>query len=393
MNIDTTILHLSLIDGFGPAKIKQIFDFKPKEFELTDLYSMLPSDLINLFGFTPEIAKKIVHGLADRTLLEKELALLEKNSISWITSADDAYPPLLKAIHIPPEVLYYRGAALPSLADDHAKVIAIVGARQANNYGQRVVNQIVPPLVAQDWTIVSGGALGIDTMAHRATVDAGGRTIAVLGSGLLRPYPQSNWRLFDDIVDSGGTLVSSFSVQTEPLPGNFPARNRIIAGLSRGCIVVQAAVKSGARITAQCALDQSREVFAIPGPIDDPLSAGCNALIQEGAKLTTCIEDVFAEFEFEYPAIYPVVVANKEGVKKTHRQTTISESKQVSAPKYDPASPEGIILNLLAMGAASVDELVNETGLNLTSLNAKLFDLQIAGFIAQNFVGQWELVR
>jgi Predicted Rossmann fold nucleotide-binding protein involved in DNA uptake len=151
-------------------------------------------------------------------------------------------------------------------------------------------------MVENGWVIVSGGAIGADSMAHAKTVACGGRTMAIIGSGLLNPYPSSNEKLFNDILASGGLILSPFGMQTVARPGNFPARNRVIAGLSLGCVVVQAAKKSGASITAQLALDNGREVFAVPGLFHDELSIGCHALIQQGAKIISDAYDILAEF-------------------------------------------------------------------------------------------------
>ncbi len=220
-----------------------------------------------------------------------EQELLIKHNIRRITASDVEYPSYLKEIHCPPPQLYVQGELLNS----YTKLIAVVGSRKADSYGERVIASLVPELVAHGWAIVSGGALGADSFAHKATLQARGRTIVILGSGLLMPYPSSNRKLFSSIVDQGGSLVSSFSLDTPAYPSNFPARNRIISGMSRGVIVAQAAEKSGARITAHLALEQGREVFAIPGPIDHALSIGCNRLIQQGAKLVQTIDDIFTE--------------------------------------------------------------------------------------------------
>ena len=150
------------------------------------------------------------------------------------------------------------------MPQEHDACIAVVGSRSGTAYGKRAIQALIPPLVAQQWHIVSGGAMGIDAFAHQATLQAGGTTIAVLGSGLLQWYPAEHRRLFTEILEKNGTLLSAFPMNMEPLQGNFPARNRIIAGLSRACVVVQAAQKSGASITAKFALEQGREVFAVP---------------------------------------------------------------------------------------------------------------------------------
>ena len=158
------------------------------------------------------------------------------------------------------------------------------------------VTSFIPELVHNGCSIVSGGALGIDGLAHRATLEAQGVTVAVLGSGLLKPYPAAHKTLFKKIIECRGALVSCFPLLTEPKPALFPARNRIIAGLSRGCLVVQAGIPSGALITAQYAVDEGREVFAVPGSLDNPLSVGCHRLISQGATLVTSASDILASF-------------------------------------------------------------------------------------------------
>ncbi len=289
--VNNCILHLSLIDGVGPATIKTIVQNKPASWAWHELYQMTQSDLIAVFGLSQLAAQKIYSGLKDEALLANELALIDRHSVSWLTLLDQSYPALLAQIYAPPAVLYWRGAEINS-----PHCLAIVGSRKANYYGQRVINQLVPEFVKYGFTIVSGGALGADSMAHQAAITAGGKTIVVLGSGLLHPYPHSNKSLFEAVIASGGTIMSAFSLQTTVMPGNFPARNRIVAGLSSGCVVVQAAQRSGASITANYALEQGREVFAVPGPIDDDLSAGCHALIQQGASLVSKAQDIFDVF-------------------------------------------------------------------------------------------------
>ena len=238
------ILHLSLIEGIGYATVTRIINKLGLE-NLDQLYRMNTTQLMYAIECSEITAKKIVDGLGSRTLLEQELILLEKHPVSLITFLDPEYPELLKNIQGPPLVLYYQGS-LPN----NYNTLAVIGSRDAHSYAQDVIDQLVPPLVNNGWAIISGGARGADTMAHRATLDAGGITVAILGSGLLRPYPYSNKKLFTEIIQKGGAVVSPFPLLMEPLAPNFPARNRIIAGMSRGCLVVQAAIKSGARITA-----------------------------------------------------------------------------------------------------------------------------------------------
>ena len=267
--------------------------------------------------------------------------------------------------------MYWQGCRL----DETHKHIAVVGSRNANHYGQRVINSLVPELVAHNFVIVSGGALGADSMAHRAALDAGGKTIVVLGSGLLQSYPATNVRLFETIINQGGTILSSFSLNRTAIPGNFPARNRIIAGLSHGCIVVQAAQKSGARITAQFALDQGREVFAVPGPVDDELSLGCHALIQDGAKLVNSVDDILQEF-------------GQMTVKKGDYQTKI---KTLTVPQTAVTNLSEVQIKIVqsCRQPCSLDGLMQKTNLPLSTLQAELFDLQLAGKMQQDFTGMW----
>lgn len=246
------ILHLSLIEGIGPAVVNAVLKKIPKKFELIDLYKVKLIDFVNQFGLSLKQAQKIVNGLRDTKILEEEVRLIRKYNINWTTCYDAAYPELLKEIHRPPIVIYWQGKNL----DYYKKTIAIVGARTANHYGKRVIDSLVRDLILHGYAIVSGGALGADTMAHQAALDNKGYTVAIIGSGLLKPYPRSNNRLFQDIVASGGTVASPFPLSFDAFPANFPARNRIISGLSSGCIIIQATEKSGSKITAQCALEQ-----------------------------------------------------------------------------------------------------------------------------------------
>ena len=372
MTHDQILLHLSLIEDAGPAAIKNIVERMPEGVRLQDLYGMSDADVTQLFHISPLSAQKIVAGLASKRRLERELELITTFSISWMPITSDQYPLLLKAIHLPPAILYWRGT-LPT----HDRMIAFVGARRANEYAQLVIAKLVPALVAHGWVIVSGGALGADAMAHQATMDVGGKTVVVLGSGLLRPSPGSHMQLFDNVVSSGGAVISSFPLEMEALPGHFPARNRIISGLSRGVVVVQAADKSGTRITADCALEQGRDVFAIPGSIDDELSSGCHALIQDGAKLVHSVADILREYGQD-----PIAQPFKPAVR----------DQEMPVPEIDE-SPESRLKNLIVRSCAqpmAVDELLNLSGLSLGELNALLFDLQLNGFIEQNFMGKWK---
>lgn len=375
------ILHLSLIKGVGPASIDALVRKEFESFALNDLYSATVDELMKKVGLSQKTAQLIYDGLRDKKMLEYELQLIEKHDITWLTLRDADYPPLLAQVHLPPPILYVRG----SLAACHQNAVALVGSRAANGYGRRVVEQLVPELVGHGFAIISGGALGIDTYAHQAAMNAGGQTVVVLGSGLLKPYPWSNKKLFDAVVATGGCIVSSFPLAMEALPGHFPARNRIISGLAKGSVVVQAAAKSGALITAHYALNQGREVFAVPGAIDDPLAAGCHELIRQGATLISSARDILETFGYGF--------AQEEAPVKSAKQAAAQTSFVHMAPAALPAdaAPEEKIIFACAQ-PASFDELLNVSGLNFVQLQSALFDLQLSQKIMQNGAGLWERV-
>lgn len=212
-------------------------------------------------------------------------------TIQLLRTKEVGYPFLLKEIAAVPPELYVKGE-IPTLP-----CLAVVGSRQASPYGLRIAERLARELSETGFCIVSGLARGIDTAAHQGALAGKGKTVAVLGSGLQEIYPPENRTLADAIVEKGGAVISEFSLNAPPLPENFPRRNRIISGLSLGVLVVEADEKSGALITANFALEQGREVFACPGPMDSALSRGCHRLIQQGAKLVSGVEDIFEELK------------------------------------------------------------------------------------------------
>lgn len=221
---------------------------------------------------------------------EKELRAAERCGVAVLTALDEGYPELLKEIYDPPLVLYLRGELKPLPA------AAIVGTRRATPYGLRTAARLAAELAGAGVAVVSGLARGVDTAAHRAAVESGGVTWAALGTGLNRIYPDENRRLADKIAASGGALVSEFPLDKSALPANFPRRNRVISGLSLATVVVEGGFESGALITARFALEQGREVLAVPGPVDSPVSRGPNYFIKNGAYPAETGEDVIACF-------------------------------------------------------------------------------------------------
>lgn len=364
---DLVILHLSLINGIGPATIKLIIESIDRE-KLPQIYTYSASDF-QACGIYFERAVKIVTGLKDTSLLNKELALIEKHTISWCAVGSHNYSSLLASIEQPPAIVYYQGNNL----FNYHNAIAFVGARKADAYARLVVDRLVTPLVQSEWIIVSGGALGTDSFVHDKVVKLQGKTIAVLGSGLLHWYPASNYQLFQQIIQAGGMIVSCFPLQTQPIPSNFPARNRIIAGLSQGTVVVQAAAKSGALITADFAVEQGREVFAVPGSIEHGLHDGCHNLIAQGAKLVTTARDIIVEFV---------------GLQTV---TELQRDNQLSLPLSDVCPYEKAILEVTLI-PTSTETLVSKVDLSFDDLMVKLFDLNLQGKITQDMMGLWKRI-
>src|SRR3990167_6273609 len=237
-----------------------------------------------------EAVKEVV----SKVNLEKEWLRLEKFKIDVLIYPDENYPTLLKELPDPPGVLYVRGKILSR--DNLA--IAVVGSRKYTSYGERATSELVRPL-AKKLTIVSGLALGIDSLAHRAALEVDGRTVAVLACGLDRIYPSSNIRLADRILAGSGAIISEYPLGMPALKFNFPVRNRIIAGLSLGTLVIEATLESGSLLTAMSALDYNREVFACPGPIFSETSRGTNKLIKMGAKIVASRSEILEELRIE----------------------------------------------------------------------------------------------
>lgn len=251
-----------------------------------------------------ELSEKLAAGVAkarrDAPAFAAQLrATCERNAIHLVAFGDAAYPKYLAEIYDPPALLYYRGTLVPD-----AERIAMVGARRFSRYGESVAKTLSGELARSGFTIVSGAARGIDSASHQGALKAG-RTEAVLGCGVDVAYPPENRHLLSEIAEAGGAVISEYPPGTPPLPAYFPMRNRIISGLSRGVIVVEAAEKSGSLITAEQAASEGRDVFAVPGSIYAATSRGCHRLIQQGAKLIMSAADVLAEYGIEPPSKKP----------------------------------------------------------------------------------------
>jgi DNA processing protein len=277
---------LHLVPGVGRITFKKLVGYFGHPGEVMRATA---GQLMRVSGIGPKIANAIV-GFQTDTEVERELRAAKSVGCQILTSGDESYPPLLKTIEDPPPVLYVKG----DVGDPAVPAVAVVGSRRPSTYGKVVAEQLARGLAGCGITVVSGLARGIDSIAHLKTLESGGRTIAVLGCGLSYMYPPENRRLAERISHQGA-VVSEFPMTTKPDRLNFPLRNRTISGLSLGTVVVEAGERSGALITAQWALEQGRDVFAVPGNVTAPTSRGTNRLIKMGAKLVERVEDILEE--------------------------------------------------------------------------------------------------
>jgi DNA processing protein len=314
-----------------------------------------PEELAAAGGLSLEAAGRLKAEAAAFDL-EAELALCERLGARFLSCEDAEFPDLLKSVSDPPLILYARGSLAPQAA-----ALAFVGSRRPTPYGLRMARFLAGRAAEGGLTVASGLARGIDTAAHRAALAAGGRTWAVLGSGLSRLYPPENEGLARDIVSSGGCVLSEYPLSTPPLPANFPRRNRIVAGLAWGTVVVEGTDRSGSLITARLACEQGRPVFAVPGPADSPLSQAPHRLIREGAKLVATMEDVWEELP---PALRPAPRVAGQG-----------------RPQAPLPGEHQKILELLGSESRCLEDLGCETGLDLPRLSAILFEMELQGLL------------
>jgi DNA processing protein len=280
---------------------------------------------------------------------------LVSQGISVLTWEDNAYPPRLKEIDQPPPVLYVRG----ELMDEDSWAVAIVGTRRVSAYGRQVTEELAAFLAQNGVTVVSGLARGVDAIAHQAALNAGGRTLAVLGSGVDRIYPPENRQLAEKMMQSGA-VISDYAPGTPPESSNFPPRNRIISGLSMAVVVVEAGETSGALITAQFAVDQGREVFAVPGNILAPQSKGTNRLIQQGARPLLAAQDIL-----------DVLNLTRVNEQRATRKVLPSDSVEVQ------------LMDILTHEPLHVDEIRNRTGLSIHKVSATLVMMELKGLVRQ----------
>ncbi|MDY6826994.1 MAG: DNA-processing protein DprA [Bacillota bacterium] len=353
-NEETVFVNaLNCISFLGPQKIEALINHFGSA---RAAWAGSTAELREIKGLA-EHAEKLVHERAAIDPFQKWKELQDKG-ITCLTFNDDNYPPLLKQIPSSPPVVYYRGDPQPL----DRPAVAIVGSRRCTFYGREVANRLAKELTTAGVSVISGMALGVDTAAHRGTLENGGYTAAVLGCGLDICYPHRNQDLMEQII-ANGVVLSEFPPGTIPLPAHFPRRNRIISGLSLGTVVVEATAKSGALITAHYALEQNREVFAVPGNVGSPYSRGCHRLLKEGARLVESVEDILNELYLEHPA-----------------------EKQLSISTAKPALTDGekALLSLIPYQPIHIDNLIKLSGGSPAEVVATLLSLELKKYISQS---------
>ncbi len=317
--------------------------------------------LASVEGIGPKLAERIA--AASEVDVDAELHAAATAGVFPVALGDRPYPAPLRFIFDPPGVLFVRGEP----RDDDDLAVAIVGSRHATRYGLRQAETLARELARAGVVVVSGLARGIDGAAHRGAMEAGGRTIAVLGGGLLRLYPPEHVGLADRVA-AQGWLVSEAPPNRPPMSGAFPQRNRIISGLSLGVVVVEAAQRSGALITTTHAAEQGREVFAVPGPIDSPLSAGCNRLIQDGAKLVASVDDILDEIDL---------------APRSAGEAVMPESEAPPVP-VDLSDTERAIWGLIDAAPTAIDTIVGRSGLEAAKVLSTLSGLEMRGIVRRH---------
>ncbi|MDP2729758.1 MAG: DNA-processing protein DprA [Dehalococcoidales bacterium] len=340
----------SLVPGIGRVKFGQLESYFKS---LENAWQAAPAELRQ--AGLDSGAIRAITSWRPKVSLEAEMEKLERYGVKVFTCHDDGYPSRLKEIYDYPPVLYVRGSLLPE--DEWS--LAVVGTRRASVYGRQVTEEIVADLARSKITVVSGLAKGIDSVAHRTALAAGGRSLAVFGCGLDIVYPAENVEMARRIMQQGA-LISEYPLGTRPRADNFPRRNRIMSGICLGVLVVEAGESSGAMITAHLALEQNREVFAIPGSILSPASRGTNQLIQEGAKLVRSYTDILEELNL-------TAVAQQ------------IEMKEI----IPPSDTESLLLKQLGAEPAHIDEVCRSSGLPISTVSSTLAMMELKGMVRQ----------
>ena len=341
------LIALNMMEGMGPVTVSALVESLGSA---AAVFTASAGELMSARGVGQRIASIIIEQ-RDGLNWQGEIAECERLGVRLVVRGDAEYPEALLAIHDPPLVLYIRG----ELLSRDSKAVAVVGTRKPTHYGRETAARLSGQIAGAGYTVISGLAEGIDTIAHRQALAVRGRTIGVIGSGMKHMYPSSNRELAGEIVKSGA-VISEFPLDRKPDKTTFPIRNRIVTGLSAGVLVVEAGIKSGAMITARLALEQGRDVFAVPGRIDSALSSGTNGLIKQGAKLVESAGDILEEYEMLFP--------KDSGAGPTHRELQMT-------------SDEREVVTLLEHGEMPVDVLIRETGMQPGAMSSLLVGLEL----------------
>jgi DNA processing protein len=358
MDDKEALIALNMIPHVGPVRLRNMQD---RIGSPAAILSASKDQLLHVPGIGEAAADAIV-GWESGVDLRGELRRIQEFGCQVVTWQDEHYPPLLKQIYDPPILLYVKG----TLTARDKNSVAIVGSRQTTHYGINVARKLGYQLAYVGVTVVSGGARGIDTAAHQGALNAKGRTIGVLGTGINIVFPSENATLFEKIIENGA-IVTQFPFNRPADKQSFPIRNRIVAGMTLGTVVVEANLTSGALITANFANEAGRQVFAVPGSIDSPRSKGCHNLIKNGAKLCEGAEDILSEFEYLFPASNKPPSAMETGV----------------LPALELTEPEQLVYGALSHEENSIDDVIQQVGLPVSAVSVALLSLEMKRLVRQ----------
>ena len=358
MDSREAFIALNMIEGVGPVRARSLlehFGDAPK------ILAASQSELSRVRNIGADTAEKI-SSWEKSVDLAGELKRIADFGCHVLISSDENYPSSLREIYDPPLVLYVKGA----ITAQDKNSVALVGSRQTTHYGIETARKLAYQLAYTGVTVVSGGARGIDTAAHQGALSAKGRTIAVLGTGINLIFPPENAELFERIA-TNGAIVTQFPFNRPADKQSFPIRNRIVAGMTLGTVVVEANLSSGALITANFATEYGRQVFAVPGRIDSPRSKGCHDLIKKGAKLCEGVEDILTEFEYLFPG--------------SNRPASVGETGVL--PALELSENERLVYDALTKEESSIDEVIRKTGLPSSAVSVALFSLEMKRAVKQ----------
>ena len=358
MDSREAFVALNMIEGVGPVRARSLLEHFG---EAPAILAASKSQLLHVRNIGEDTADKI-SSWEKSVDLAGELKRISDFGCHVLISADEDYPPLLREIYDPPLVLYVKG----TLTAKDKNGVAMVGSRMTTHYGIETARKLAYQLAYVGVTVVSGGARGIDTAVHQGTLSGKGRTVAVLGTGINLIFPPENVELFERIAASGA-IVTQFPFNRPADKQSFPIRNRIVAGMTLGTVVVEANLSSGALITANFANEYGRQIFAVPGRIDSPRSKGCHDLIKKGAKLCEGVEDILSEFEYLFPNSNRPPSASQTGV----------------LPALDLNENEQLVYGSLSKEETTIDEVIHQCGLPSSAVSVALFSLEMKRLVKQ----------